>query len=150
MNIDLVFIDHTRSKPRLMSRGSALRVLRAALACVNIPKARTVEVAVIMVGAERMRRMNAKWRKVDKPTDVLAFPLPGPRPKGYTSISLGDVFICPVIVRKKAARSGLSERAQMEWTLMHGVLHLTGHDHERSAAARKMAALERAILKKLK
>ena len=151
MNIDLTFIDYTRAKPRLMGRVLASRIVRATLPYMKLPGTGNLEVAVVMVGTERMRGMNRKWRKVDKPTDVLAFPLPGPRPKGYTSILLGDVFICPIIVRKKAARGGLSERAQMQWSLVHGLLHLAGHDHERSAvAAQKMAAVEQQILNKLK
>lgn len=150
-HIDLVFIDYTRAKPRLMGRVLASRIVRTALPHMKLSGAGNLEVAVVMVGTERMRKMNRKWRKVNKPTDVLAFPLPGPRPKGYTSILLGDVFICPMIVRKKAAREGLSEHAQMRWSLVHGLLHLAGYDHERSAvAAEKMAEMEQRILNKLK
>ena len=97
MNIDLVFIDHTRSKPRLISRGLALRVVEKTLPHLKFRKGMGVEVAVIIVGERRIRELNAKWRKVDNSTDVLAFPLPGPRVRGYTSISLGDIFICPMI-----------------------------------------------------
>ena len=100
-----------------------------------------------VIGARRMRTLNRKWRKVDKPTDVLAFPLFPATPKGYTHISLGDVFVCPEVVRAKAKAAGNTYRHQMQWTLAHGFLHLAGYDHERSAAAAKrMRSAEEAIL----
>lgn len=149
--IDLVFIDHTRSERPALRRATALRIVQATLKEAKLPEAETVEVAVVLIGKERMRALNKKWRKQDTATDVLAFPLSEPLYKGYTSLSLGDVFICPMVVREKAGRTGLSERAQLAWTLVHGLLHLSGHDHERSAsAAKNMAELERRILKTLK
>jgi rRNA maturation RNase YbeY len=146
--VDLVFLDHTRSARPAISRATALRFIRATLKGAKIPADKTIEIAVVLIGKTRMRALNKKWRKADKTTDVLAFPLSQPSYKGYTSLSLGDIFISPMIVREKAARTGLSERAQMAWTLVHGVLHLAGYDHERSpAAAKEMAALEHKILK---
>jgi probable rRNA maturation factor len=74
-------------------------------------------VSVDLVGAERIRELNRDHRGIDRPTDVLAFPVdesqatPGPR-------ELGDVVICP------AESSDLGEAA------VHGVLHLCGYDHE--------------------
>ena len=74
-------------------------------------------VSVELVGAERIRELNRDHRGIDRPTDVLAFPVdesratPGPR-------ELGDVVICP------AESSDVGEAA------VHGVLHLCGYDHE--------------------
>jgi probable rRNA maturation factor len=63
---------------------------------------------------------------------------------------LGDIFISPSDVAAKAAVAGNSVRAQMTWTVVHGLLHLAGYDHEKnSAVADKMFALERKLLKKL-
>jgi probable rRNA maturation factor len=87
--------------------------------------------AVEIVSADRIRRLNREHRGKDAPTDVLAFPLdgvgpvPGPR-------ELGDVAICPEHC------SDVTEAA------VHGVLHLCGHDHE--ADAGEMLALQARIL----
>ena len=148
--IDLVLRDDTRSKRPAMSRAVALRITQAVLREARVKNAGEYELAVVLVGPKRIQFLNKKWRKIDKPTDVLAFPLSGPRPKSYTSVTLGDIVMCPTVVRAKAAETGLSMRAQMAWTLVHGLLHLLGHDHERSSsAAKKMASLEKKILTKL-
>lgn len=156
-NVDLVFLDHTRSKRPALSRATALRIIRATLKEVKLPKAKTVEIAIVFIGTTRMRTMNKKWRKKDKTTDVLAFPLSQPLYKGYTSLSLGDIFICPMMVREKAARTGLTARAQMAWTLVHGLLHLAGYDHPDTSVGtptlrrrgETMAKLEKKILKNI-
>lgn len=156
--IDLVFLDHTRSSRPALRRAAALDIVRATLKNVKLPKAKTVEVAMVLIGKTRMRALNKKWRHRDKATDVLSFPLSEPLYKGYTSLSLGDIFICPMVVREKAALMGLTERAQMAWTLVHGLLHLAGHDHPDDSVGtptlrrrgERMAKLERRILDNLK
>lgn len=81
------------------------------------------EVGVVLVGAEEMAALNAAHRGKDEPTDVLSFPLDGrdSLPDGLPR-QLGDVVVCP-------------ERAEADGTpiallLVHGALHLVGHDHE--------------------
>jgi len=146
--LDLVY--RATSRDALVSRSLVVRVFRAAAPWLGIPAGHTAELGVQVVGPARMRSVNRQWRRVPQPTDVLAFPLSGPRIKGYTAVSLGDLFICPAKVREKAAAWGSPVRTQMAWTLVHGLLHLAGYDHEAGpAAARRMASLERTILKRL-
>ena len=155
--IDLAFKDTTRSERPAMSRAVALRLIRATLEAVGVRSDGPVEVAVTLVGEKRMQQLNRTWRRRNRPTDVLAFPLSGPRPKGYTAISLGDIVICPMVVRMKAESSGLPVRAQMAWSLVHGLLHLLGYDHPDDAVGtpklrrrgEEMRMLEKTILKKL-
>ncbi len=144
--IDLVF--HNRTKNRAYTRAFFARVYRAAEPHMRIPKGHRAEVGITLVGPSAMRSLNRTRRKVDKTTDVLSFPLHMKPISGYTALLLGDLFICPDTVRAQAAKSGKSVRLQMAWTAVHGLLHLAGHDHEKSAsAARKMYALEQKILK---
>lgn len=73
--------------------------------------------AVEIVGPERIRGLNREHRGIDRPTDVLAFPLDGVEPTQGPR-ELGDVVICP-------------ERcSNMREAVVHGVLHLCGYDHE--------------------
>ena len=143
--IDLVL--HNRTKSRVYGRAFFLRVLDAAEASLQLPKGHRAEVGIALIGPTAMRTLNRTRRNVDKTTDVLSFPLHMKPISGYTAVLLGDLFICPDAVRRHAAESGRSVRSQMAWTAIHGLLHLTGHDHERSAAAaRKMFSLEQKIL----
>lgn len=147
---DLVFRDFTRRHSPVPCRGLAVRALRAARPYLKVSPGKTAEVSVTVVGTARMRALNRRWRKVDKPTDVLSFPLPMRPIQGYTAISLGDIFVCPDVVRAKAKASGTAYRKQMKWTLVHGLLHLAGYDHEKGVtAAKKMNAAERRILKRM-
>jgi probable rRNA maturation factor len=147
-DLDLVFRDLARDATPW--RGLTVRTVRAARPYLKVPRGKTAELSVTLVGPTKMRALNRRYRKVDKPTDVLSFPLPGPNIAGYTAVSLGDLFICPKVVREKAKEWDRAVRTQMQWTIVHGLLHLAGHDHETSArAAARMAAVEKKILKKL-
>ncbi|HXK36519.1 MAG TPA: rRNA maturation RNase YbeY [Candidatus Paceibacterota bacterium] len=147
-DLDLVFKNATRDT--LPWRGLIVCAFHAARPWLKIPKRHTAELGVQIIGPARMRSMNRHWRKVDTPTDVLSFPLHQRPIRGYTAVSLGDLFICPAIVRAKAKADGRPVKDQMKWTIVHGLLHLAGYDHEKSAAAaRRMASVERTILKKI-
>jgi probable rRNA maturation factor len=105
------------------------------------------ELSISLVGDRAIRRLNRTWRKKDKPTDVLSFPAdegprgaPGPKP-------LGDVVISLDTASRVAKQDARPLEAELARYLAHGILHLLGYDHERSAAeARKMFALEEKLL----
>jgi probable rRNA maturation factor len=147
--IDIVL--HTTLKNRSSYGGRFFRaVADAAEPYLHIPQGHTAEVGISLIGPARMRALNRKHRGKPKSTDVLSFPLPMTPIKGYTAISLGDLFISPSDVRTKASEHGVSLHEQMTWTVVHGLLHLAGYDHERGPqAAQEMFALEETILQKL-
>jgi rRNA maturation RNase YbeY len=146
--IDLVLNNCT--KGRAPSQSHFARICAAAEPFLKVPKGHRGEVGITLVPRARIRTLNRQRRRVDKPTDVLSFPLHMAPIKGYTSVLLGDLFICPDVVRAHARESGMSLREQMSWTVVHGLLHLAGYDHERgAAAAKRMRTAERAILKKV-
>ena len=87
-------------------------------------------VAVEFVGAERITELNAQWRGKDRPTDVLSFPIDEDEPVGPRE--LGDVVICP------------EHTEDLREAVVHGVLHLTGMDHETDDG--EMLALQRELL----
>jgi len=145
---DLVYRNLVREN--IPCRGLVVRAVRAAWTLLKVPRGMTAELAVTLVGPTRMRSLNRRWRRTPRATDVLSFPLQHARIAGYTAVSLGDLFICPSVVRAKARAWGRPVRAQLKWTIVHGLLHLAGYDHERSSrAAARMAAAERNIMKKL-
>jgi probable rRNA maturation factor len=103
--------------------------------------------SVRVVGAARSRSLNARYRRKDKPTNVLSFSGPGPSPDGLHY--LGELVICAPVVAREAILQGKSPESHWAHMTVHGVLHLLGFDHGRDAEARKMAAREIQILDRL-
>jgi probable rRNA maturation factor len=106
------------------------------------------ELGVCVVGAAESARLNARFRGRDRPTNVLSFPaaaLPAPpaRPP------LGELVICPRILREEARAQRKSLRAHWAHLVVHGALHLVGYDHEQAADARRMERREVAVLRRL-
>jgi probable rRNA maturation factor len=108
------------------------RAARAALAACGVADG---HVAVAFVDPARIRELNAAHRGIDRPTDVLSFPVDGPGPAPGPR-ELGDVVVCP------------EHTADLEEAVVHGVLHLCGHDHE--ADEGEMLALQTQILRALR
>jgi len=108
------------------------------LASVAPARARgTLTIAI--VSDARVRTLNRKFRKKDKPTDVLSFPS-GER--GY----LGDVVIAEGVARRQAREAGHSLATELRVLALHGLLHLLGYDHEHDDG--RMARLERQLRKR--
>ena len=103
--------------------------------------------SVFVVGAARSRALNARYRGKDRPTNVLSFAGAGAGPDGRSQI--GELVICAPVVAREARAQGKSPESHWAHMTVHGVLHLLGFDHERPAAARKMAKLEIQLLDKL-
>jgi rRNA maturation RNase YbeY len=104
------------------------------------------ELSIELVGDGRMRRLNRTYRKKDRTTDVLAFPMrdaTNPHPA-----LLGDVVIAVPTAARQAREAGRSLDEELAALLIHGVLHLCGYDHERGEReARRMARRERAVFR---
>jgi probable rRNA maturation factor len=77
----------------------------------------------LLTNDEALRRMNRQFRSIDAPTDVLSFPLASPGGE------LGDIAISVDRAREQAARYGHDLMTELRVLLLHGVLHLLGHDH---------------------
>jgi probable rRNA maturation factor len=106
------------------------------------------ELSVALIGNAEMRKLNAKFRNKDYPTDVLSFPVEEGLP-GAVRL-LGDVIISVDKARQQAKERRRSLDEEMVTLLIHGVLHLLGYDHERSPKdARIMGRLEKKIYRAL-
>ncbi|MDR0435236.1 MAG: rRNA maturation RNase YbeY [Propionibacteriaceae bacterium] len=92
-----------------------------------------VEVSILLVDEAAMTGYHERFMGEPGPTDVLSFPMdelhPGPAgglsPEGI----LGDVVICPAFAAKQAATNGRSVAGEIQYILVHGLLHLMGYDH---------------------
>jgi len=86
---------------------------------------RTETLSLAFVGKEEIQKLNKKFRKKNKPTDVLSFNLEQP---GY----LGEIIICPDVVKENAKKFGVTAKSETLKVFVHGILHLCGYDHEKS------------------
>ncbi len=122
---------------------------RAALATLIHQDAPPVEVAVVISGDETLRELNRRYRDVDAPTDVLAFPNEARGPfvgVGGQPRYLGDVIISYPRAEEQAAQAGHSVLAELQLLVVHGVLHLLGYDHQTEPERVQMWATQEAIL----
>ncbi len=85
----------------------------------------TEAVSLAFVDKEEIRKVNKKFRKKNRATDVLSFLL-------NEKQCLGEIIICPEIVKKNAKEYGVSAKEEMLKVFVHGILHLCGYDHEKS------------------
>lgn len=110
-------------------------------------RARGKQLGVRIVGTAESRRLNVRYRGRDRATNVLSFPA-APLPAGPEQ-PLGDLVICPAVLRGEAREQGKSLKAHWAHLVVHGALHLIGYDHERPAEASRMERREVAVLRRL-
>lgn len=109
------------------------------------------ELSVSIVGDRTIRRLNREYLGKDKPTNVISFAMhEGPFADLNPHI-LGDVVISADTAGHEADSGNISFESRLTFLLLHGILHLTGYDHERSGEveARRMEEKEREIFKAL-
>jgi probable rRNA maturation factor len=104
-------------------------------------------ISVRLVDRAEMAQLNHNYRGKAGPTNVLSFP--AELPAEVELPLLGDIVICAPVVRAEAADQGKSERAHWAHMAVHGTLHLLGYDHQESAEAETMEAMESDILNDL-
>ena len=99
------------------------------------------EISIFLTNSEKMRQLNLRFRKKNKPTDVLSFPINIIKKKiGY----LGDIAISYEIVNKRSKKSNFNYEFDKMW--VHGYLHLLGYDHKKIREFKKMRKIEKKIL----
>ena len=128
---------------RRLLRSRARRILR------ELGHARS-ELSIALVDDETIAVLNRAYRGQPRPTDVLSFSLLEGEHADYRGRLLGDVVIGVETAarRTRSARRGIDE--EVARLLIHGVLHLLGHDHVRSADARAMRREERRLLRAIR
>ena len=99
------------------------RTVREVVEAVLSGEGRSARVSVTFVGRDGMRRLNRDYKDRDAPTDVLAFPLEGP------GGLVGDIYVCPWVARREAAARRVPVRQELIRLVIHGTLHVLGHDH---------------------
>ncbi len=88
----------------------------------------SAELSILLIGADHIRRLNARFAGHDHATDVLSFPMMDDEEANESM--LGDVVLCPEIARANAEKLNHSLDRELNVLLVHGILHLLGYDHQ--------------------
>jgi len=125
---------------------------RAALATAVAPQCvgpgASAELTIVLADDGILRRLNRQYRGIDKPTNVLSFgnARGGRSPAAGSPIILGDVVLARETVAAEAAAQGKDIPDHAAHLVVHGVLHLLGHDHQAASEADLMESIEIRVL----
>ncbi len=149
VDIALTVLDGRWSKALPEVKAVARRAAAAALEKMALPKG-PAELSLALMDDEAMRALNRDYRDTDAPTNVLSFagdPIRGD--EGGSPAMLGDVVIAFETASAEAKTQEKTLSDHLSHLVVHGVLHLLGHDHMDDSAADEMERLERDILARL-
>lgn len=108
------------------------------------------ELSVLLVDEATMSAYHEKFMGEPGPTDVLSFPMDELRPPDPDEEPplglLGDIVLCPTVTAVQAAEGGRTAEAEADYLLVHGLLHLLGHDHAESGEKKVMFDLNDKII----
>ena len=105
-------------------------------------KSKNHEFSVLLTNNKNMKKLNFKFRKKNKPTDVLSFPI---EIKNKSTLYVGDIAISYEIIKNRSKKTDFFLEFDKMW--IHGYLHLIGYDHKRQDDFSKMLRKEKSILK---
>lgn len=105
------------------------RAVSRVVAAVLAGEQRAAAMSVTFLGPRRMRALNREYKQHDRPTDVIAFALP--LPDGTLA---GDIYVCRYVAAREARARGVPVRQELQRLVVHGTLHVLGHDHPETAA----------------
>ena len=113
-----------------------------------------VEFSVSFIDEQHMHQMNKEFRDIDDSTDILSFAAEDDDGFGFVSAGrrkrvLGDMLICPEVLRRNAQSFNVSENEELRRLLIHGVLHLSGDNHQTNDPSEPMLIKQEKILSKL-
>lgn len=123
MPLNIYFKNNTRLDQKNSFQKKAQLAIKN-LSCDN------AYVELSFVGKSKIQMLNHLYRKKNKVTDVLSFPLEKEPPPSPLPWHLGEIVICMPVARKQAKEAGLSLRDQCLRLFVHGLVHLKGYDHE--------------------
>lgn len=104
---------------------------------------------IILIDDEEMHKLNKEYRGIDRTTDVLSFALNDNSHINPVLNSLGDIFVSIPKMKSQAIEYGHSEKRELSFLVVHGILHLLGYDHMNELDEKVMFGLQKEILDEL-
>lgn len=157
MRLHILFEAGSESMPDQLTEELVERCCRAALTSqtlLDLTQVADLEVSVQLLDTEAMRALNLEYRHKDSSTNVLSFASDMPMMMveaeseipGGGLLVLGDLVLCPEVIAREAAEQSKPPLQHWAHMLVHGSLHLCGHDHENEHDAQEMESIEIRIL----
>jgi probable rRNA maturation factor len=133
------------TRPRTPRIGTVLRGLVGLV--LKLEGRRGSEIGVVLANDDVLREFNRRWRGIDRATDVISFNYDEDQPDRATRSITGDIVISMDRVRWQARRYRVTPGHELARLVIHGTLHLCGHDHARAAERRTMRERERVAVR---
>ncbi len=147
VNVELQVACRTETIPR---KEEICRWIEDAIRASGAAAEGAYDIVVRVVDERESRALNNRFRRKDRPTNVLAFPAfaggSGDTLPAEAQRLLGDLAVCAPVLEREAREQGKSAAAHWGHLLVHGTLHLLGYDHQDEAGAARMERLEAGIL----
>lgn len=124
----------------------ANRALQATVSLADLEVPQGAEVSLLFSSDAEVKMLNAKWRNIDKSTNVLSFASNDGVPVGQWSPLLGDIVLAQETLEREADEQSKTFEDHLTHMIVHGFLHLVGYDHIDDDQALAMEALETSIL----
>ena len=132
-----VILDYSKWKNKIKNPNNYLKKKLRKLSKISAFKKKKQEFSILLTNNTKMKNLNLKFRKKNKPTDVLSF-------KSNNNIYIGDIAISYEIINKRSKLSNFFLEFDKMW--IHGYFHLIGYDHKKLKDFKKMAKKENLVL----
>ena len=136
-----VILDDARWKRKIKNPNNFLKKKLSQIKKISFFKKKNQEFSILLTNKKKMRQLNYKFRKKNKVTDVLSFPI---RDLQGKKSYIGDIAICFEIINKRSKLSNFYIEFDKMW--IHGYFHLIGYDHKKLKDFKKMAKKEKIVL----
>ncbi|MEK6224186.1 MAG: rRNA maturation RNase YbeY [Thermodesulfobacteriales bacterium] len=118
---------------------SLKKIARLVLKELDVPK--DTELSITLTDDIQMRELNRSYRQIDRTTDVLSFP----QSEGPDFTLLGDIVISIDTAKRHSVSYGVSLHDELKKLIIHGILHLLGHDHKKKKETQVMRKKEKEL-----
>ncbi len=118
---------------------SLKKIARLVLKELDVPK--NTELSITLTDDIQMRELNRSYRQIDRTTDVLSFP----QSEGPDFTLLGDIVISLDTAKRHSVSYGVSLHEELKKLIIHGILHLLGHDHKKKKETQVMREKEKEL-----
>lgn len=142
----MIFLEKTAGLSPDIATGLVENAAAAALKHQSAPA--DADLTIVLSGDEQLRELNLQWMDVDAPTDVLSFPSDEIDPETGNRY-LGDILISVQRAAEQARAAGHPVEAETQLLVVHGVLHLMGHDHAEAVEKDRMWKAQAEIMAQL-
>lgn len=107
------------------------------------------EISIVFADRTTIAQMNNEYRGINRATDVISFAFSEGDGAVFTPYVLGDIFVCAEVVRDHSVKYDTGFEVELQFVIVHGILHLLGFDHGKKKEREKMREMEDIIMKKL-